>query len=310
MKIAGTNKNRIVLLFLLFGILFYVESISAVENHISLTSTTKLVGGWDNPEGDFKTKYKINYARGVYTPNALGKRNVQGDLFITLNLIDIRRGTNGEIRTKTVEEYISDAREAIRYSADNPNIIAVSQDDFKSWWVKYAKRTPDILSTISANIKRVNPKLMYGATIYETDIDELSGEEWKQISKYINLIYFYLHKRTNEKDYNRYFNFLNTYFPQSKIILGIYHYNRIDYEKRMSLPKEELDLFSKQLDDCLDQLSNNNIIGIEFYPGRLGKKFEDVSKTDQSKLSKELFDNMTLQIEKKLTQWNAKKTLK
>lgn len=263
-------------------------------------NTTKYIGGYGFPSEDYVTKYKINYARVVYTPQPYFTKEVESsNLFITLN-IRYRDGEKGERATIPVADYIANAEEALRYSTKAKNIIAISQDDFRDWWAKYAKRDVKILAAISKKINEINPNIMYGATIYENDLDRLSPKEWQEIARHINLVHFYIHQRPSVNEYDRYLNLVKSYFPKAKIILGIYHYDRIAYERRKATSKQEADFFTKQINTCFDKLSDDNVIGIEFYPGRLGKSIDAAIKKEQSTTSRELYNEMKLQMEKKL----------
>jgi len=302
MKIRSGHVTRVtrVKLFAISTFLLLLTGLLFVQNSAEAFTSLKYIGGYGFPAEDYSEKYKINYARVVFTPERYFTKEVESrGLFITLNL-RYRTGERENRQTIPISDYITNAEQVIRYSAGVNNVIAVSQDDFRDWWVHYAKRNVKILEAVSGKINKINPKLMYGATIYENDLDKLSAKEWKEIAKYINLVHFYLHQRPTVNDYDRYLDLVQTYFPKAKIILGIYHYDRIAYERRIATTKQEMGLFTKQLNVCFNKLSDDNIIGIEFYPGRLGKPIDTAMKKNHSPESSKLFYDMNSQVEKKL----------
>jgi len=267
------------------------------EAFAQIGNDTQLIGGWGYPSDEFLTTGKINYTRVVVYPAKSSFHLLQEKKnYINIGISAIDSSQN----YKSINEYIDDLKKWSDYINQPSNIIAFSQDDFVSWWTKATNRDPEALSQIKNAIKSIGSNFYYGATIYETDFDKLSKDQIKAIERNIDLICFYLHKRNNVNDYSRIWNNLRGLFPKSEILLGIYNYDRRGYEKRSASKDEELRLFKKQIDFCFSMLKNNEIKGIEFYPGSLGDNEMIVRKFNITGESMDILFQMTSFIKQKL----------
>jgi hypothetical protein len=282
--------------FLITVLIFFFSRGTLASSEESQGNKTQYIGGWGLPSRDYIDQYGINYARVGYS--ALRIEKVPNNIFLTIGM-----GYRIEKKTyRSFEDYLSQAEEISKLSVKIKNVIAISQDDFSGWWERYANKNPKRFFLVWQKIKQISNNVFYGATIYEDDFEKLSPEELIIIGNHIDLVHFYLHDRNNLNKYDTYLEYLNTYFPKAKIILGIYHQDRRDYEKRYVSIDDELGLFETQLNTCFDLLEEERIDGIEFYPGRLGNAEKIIRERKISGESLYIFNKMTENIKNRLNQ--------
>ena len=174
-----------------------------------------------------------------------------------------------------------DALAFSQLSLHNPMLVQVDLDDFvstmKSWHLKTAGRANSLLEDVAQNVKRGNPRLGFGITLYE---DELNSPFVTVISAdtraLVDRVSLYLHFRRNAGKYPDYVKRVRQLFPNAVIWAGSYAYDRVDYlpcEERGSRhcnAAEEIDLYEQSLQAQLRLLSEGTIGGLEFYPGFFG----------------------------------------
>jgi hypothetical protein len=266
----STKPKGYFILILLALLLFSQATLYAgIENAKEI-----FIGGWGFPSGETNEKFRLNYARVVLPPTESSVRSIiREKLLVAVNLKAFYRDDHSNKKGRPIEDYLEDAEKWSERSIEVADlIVAISQDDFGNWWRKYADRDIQLIAKVSENIRKYNGRLCYGVTIYEDDLRKTPANEWVGIGKYVDMVHFYLHKRTNLGNYSEYMDRLEKYFPKAKIILGIYNYDRRSYEKRAASDGDEIKLFQRQMDKCLAIISDRHAIGIEFYPGILSDK--------------------------------------
>jgi hypothetical protein len=226
-----------------------------------------LIGGWGFAESGYAQKNRVNYARVVYEPTESNARNICSKKFHTT--VNLKAKSTGQLLAK--DEFLAGVREWANLSTRYRCIAELAQDDFGRWWQKYYKKDRGIILAVKDAIKKGNPNLQYGATLYEDDLTRLTADELNFLGKNVDVVHFYLHKRDRLNNYGQYIQKIKYHFPSAKIIFGVYRTDRREYERRLkSSEKEEMDLFMKQLEVCFAMVKRKAADGIEFYPGSLG----------------------------------------
>lgn len=167
-------------------------------------------------------------------------------------------------------------------SRGDKSLVAVGLDDFVGQYERlYLNGTQDPASVLNSLIDGIksNPNLGFGLTIYEDDLTSpyLSDERFPAASRaMVDYVHFYIHYRVDTPKTADYVNQVKTVFPNAKVILGVYPYDRISYlpcTKGGSVactPQEELDYVRQGIDIDLELAKNGTAAGIEFYPGIFG----------------------------------------
>lgn len=178
-----------------------------------------------------------------------------------------------------------DALAYSRLSVSHPFIVEVGFDDFvdryqdlfghpgfdpQAWLLKVVR-----------NIKAYNPKLAFGITLYEDELDSPYLHPPylpNAVARDIGYVHLYLHYRADAPRYSEYVKETKRLFPQAKIIAGMYPYDRISYipcapngSHAACSPREEVQLYEEALRTAVKLLKEGRIEGIEFYPGFFGK---------------------------------------
>lgn len=175
---------------------------------------------------------------------------------------------------------------AAQYSASSlsePALSGIGIDDLVRTLERWTRASSEhgsaerSLKTMIDNTKSKNPTLRFGVTVYE---DELSSRTLQEIPaetrKRVDRVTLYVHYRRNGARYRSYVAKTRKLFPRSEIFGGVYAYDRIDYlpcaERRRSKcsVREEIDLFKRLFLIQASMLENDEIAGIEFYPGYFG----------------------------------------
>ena len=163
-------------------------------------------------------------------------------------------------------------------------LVEVGLDDFVGQYERlYLNGTQDPASTLNSMIDGVksNPNLGFGLTIYEDDLTSpyLADQRFPAATRAkIDYIHFYIHYRVDTPKTADYVKELKTVFPNAKVILGVYPYDRISYlpcAKGGSVPctpEQELDSVRQSVDIALELAKNGTAAGIEFYPGIFGRE--------------------------------------
>jgi hypothetical protein len=184
---------------------------------------------------------------------------------------------------RSADQLPAEALEYSRLSLSEPRLVEVDIDDFlsalKSWHGNKLGRGNEVLAGIARNLKHHNPRLRFGVTLYEDELDS-RFLNWipTETRDRVDRVILYLHYRANANEYTRYVATAKRLFPRAKVFAGSYAYDRIDYlpcaesNDRQCGKDEELDFFRESLDIQLGLLRSGELAGIEFYPGFFGRE--------------------------------------
>ncbi len=136
-----------------------------------------------------------------------------------------------------------------------------------------------LLGTVAANLKSRTSRVQFGVTIYQDQL--ITGElDRLQLSdaarRSIDIVHLFPHYRKERKSVTDYVAEAKRTFPNAKVILGIYAYDRREYlpcSADIRVPcsnEEEVNLFDQVLREDLRVASSGGVIGIEFFPGNFG----------------------------------------
>jgi len=164
----------------------------------------------------------------------------------------------------------------------HPNLAEVGFDDFISQCEKThlgPGELSSLLETVASNLKSRTSRVQFGATIYQDQL--ITGElDRLQLSdaarRSIDLVHLFPHYRKERKSVTDYIAEAKRAFPNAKVIIGIYAYDRREYlpcSADIHVPcsnEEEIDLFDKVLREDLRIASSGGAAGIEFFPGNFG----------------------------------------
>jgi hypothetical protein len=167
-------------------------------------------------------------------------------------------------------------------SLDEPRLRAIGIDDalsaFGQWW-KAGRNPGTLLSEVIANTKARNPRLQFGITLYEDQLQSpllhdplLSASARAAVDR----VHFYVHYRQDGPQLQSYVRQVKQLFPGAAVMAGVYPYDRISYlpcstEKKIHCtPSEEKQLFEQTLKVQLAMLDAGEVAAIEFYPGSFG----------------------------------------
>jgi len=180
-----------------------------------------------------------------------------------------------------------DAREYSRLSLSHPFLAEAGFDDFVGRYEKLFSKTgvhPQVwLRGAMRNVKAENPRLAFGITLYEDELDSPYLREPRlpaDLAASIDYVHLFLHYRMNAPQYEADVQRAKTLFPKAQIIAGLYAYDRIDYipcspsSERPCTPDEEIRLYKQAVGIDARLLKQGRIAGIEFYPGFFGKEEE------------------------------------
>lgn len=177
------------------------------------------------------------------------------------------------------------ASEYSRLSLIDGRLVEVGVDDFvsamSSWNLETVGGGYNLLAAIAAALKSENPKLRFGITLYE---DELDSRILSQIPDdtraQVDRVSLYLHYRGNAGKYEGYVKRVRVLFPAASVWAGSYAYDRRDYlpcyqgDDRHCSGDQEMRLFRDSLKTQIKLLQEGEIVGIEFYPGFFGREAE------------------------------------
>ena len=171
-------------------------------------------------------------------------------------------------------------------SLQNPSLVEIGLDDFVSQYYKLYKANAGdpsaILSSFIDGVKSRNPKLQFGATIYENDFgtEYLSDKDLPPaLRAKFDMVHFLVHYRGNSPKYEQYIRQLKTLFPNAQIVGGIYAYDRISYlpclpNGQPCSVEQEMNYFNQSLDAATNLLKQGGISWLEIFPGVFGREAE------------------------------------
>lgn len=164
----------------------------------------------------------------------------------------------------------------------HPNLVEVGFDDFVGQCEKThldPSGLSRLLESVAANLKSRGPNLKFGATIYQ---DQLSSGELDRLQlsdgarQSIDLVHLFPHYRKERKPITDYIADAKRVFPNAKVILGVYAYDRREYvpcspdNHTPCSSEEEINYFDQIFHEDLKIMSSSAAIGIEFFPGNFG----------------------------------------
>jgi hypothetical protein len=164
----------------------------------------------------------------------------------------------------------------------HPNLAEVGFDDFVSQSEKTQlgpSELSSLLQTIASNLKSRSAKVQFGVTIYQDQL--LTGElDHLQLSdgarQSIDIVHLFPHYRKERKSVTEYSAEAKRVFPNAKVILGVYAYDRREYlpcsagDRTACSSEEEVNLFDQIFREDLRIASGGGAAGIEFFPGNFG----------------------------------------
>src|SRR4051812_6228293 len=177
---------------------------------------------------------------------------------------------------------------AVQYSQMSlkvPALVEVGTDDFVSAYRKlsstYLGDPASIVEQTIDNLKSINPKLKFGATLYEDEVDSPFIHDAKlpaAIRAKFDYIHQYPHYPRNGINYSKYVPEVRRLFPTARLIAGAYAYDRRQYSpcaqktKEGCSSEEQLDLFQKTIATQSRLFKEGIVDWIEFYPGYFGRE--------------------------------------
>jgi hypothetical protein len=169
-------------------------------------------------------------------------------------------------------------------SLQNPLVVGVGLDDFGSQYYKLYRAgisdPPAFLDGFISGLKSRNPRLKFGATIYEDDLGTKYFDDQHlppELRNKFDVVHFFIHYRGDTPKYEQYIQQIKRLFPNAQIAAGVYAYDRISYVP--CVPKgqpcsqaEEMNYFRQSLNDAISLLHNGTASWIELFPSLFGKE--------------------------------------
>lgn len=164
-----------------------------------------------------------------------------------------------------------------------PSLVEIGADDFVGQYEKVSlaglQDPAGALSALIDGIKAGDPNLGFGLTIYEDDLQSpyLSDAKFPAAARAkVDYVHFYIHYRMDTPNTPQYVQELKTVFPNAKVILGVYAYDRVSYlpcEKggQPCTAEQEREYLHRGLDTDFQLLESGDAAGIEFWPGSFGR---------------------------------------
>jgi hypothetical protein len=164
-----------------------------------------------------------------------------------------------------------------------PSLVEIGADDFVGQYEKlFLSGVPDPPSGLNSLITAIqsgDPNLGFGLTIYEDDLRSPYLSDPKFPASFrakIDYIHFYIHYRVDTPNTPKYVQELRSAFPNAKVILGVYAYDRISYLPcakggQPCTVRQEQDYLRQGLDADFELLKSGEAQGIEFWPGLFGR---------------------------------------
>jgi hypothetical protein len=175
--------------------------------------------------------------------------------------------------------------EYARLSRSTPSVAEIGVDDFTGQYHRLltsrVSEPATVLNSLIEGVKSDGSQLKFGATIYEDELQlpELSDPKLPAaVRAKFDIVHLYLHYRSNGAMTPEYVEQARKLFPNAKIILGVYAYDRISYipcRKGVATPcskQEELDYLAIALDADIALVKAGAASGLEFYPGSFGRE--------------------------------------
>jgi hypothetical protein len=184
---------------------------------------------------------------------------------------------NSNVYGLSPQDMVDEARYLAGVSYTLFKLTEISIDDFMDWYVA-VKRTGDtlVLDQVIDAAKTGNPTLrFFGVTIYETDLPGGSlvsvADVLQEQRERIDVVHLYCHYRQNCGNLSLYVSAVRNWFASSKVVIGLYNYDRRKVEGRESTSTEqEVKMFSDSVKLACSLVTSGRANGIEFFPGYFG----------------------------------------
>jgi hypothetical protein len=175
----------------------------------------------------------------------------------------------------------SDAATYASMAQSHPALKEVGFDDFVSQAEK-SKLPADQLSSVLlsfAQTLKSHSSVGFGITVYENQFSNGEVEKLRlspELRQQIDVVHLFPHFRKQNQAFSAYVEKSKQIFPNSKVILGVYAYDRREYipcaqgDSHHCSDQEEVNLFSQLLKQDLDLAQSGAVQGLEFYPGSFG----------------------------------------
>jgi hypothetical protein len=176
------------------------------------------------------------------------------------------------------------ARQYSQLSLASPFLAGISIDDFVDQYRALSKAVPSVnpaavVAQVIANVKLDNPRLAFGATLYENDLASslLQATTLPAVTRAkFDYIHLFIHYRENGPNYANVFGAGQGDVPPRHIIAGSYAVDR-----RAFLPcaqggtaectvQQDFDLYTESLKIQVQELQTGAVDRIEFFPGYFG----------------------------------------
>ena len=174
------------------------------------------------------------------------------------------------------------ALEYSRASLTTPALAEVTIDDFRSQYQALFTspfvQPAAVVAGVITNLKASNPRLLFGATIYEDDLTNAYLQNSRlpaAIRAHFDIIHLFIHYRGHGPNYAAYVQEAKQLFPNAHIFAGSYAYDRRAFFP--CLPggqpcsvSDDISLFEQSLQAQVQLMSHGAVAAIEFYPGYFG----------------------------------------
>lgn len=200
----------------------------------------------------------------------------------SLPLSGIRMVSIAFIRPENAQNGISYAKIYSGLAKRDGIVGELSIDDFYEFVEKLPRgEEPGYLLKIIDAIKADGGGLKLGVTVYEDQLAAISSDSRRfplAVRKGVDRVALYLHYRSSVYRYRELIAAVKDIFPNAKLYLGIYNYDRRDYipcaigSKDLCSESEEMVLFRTAFLEQVGLLRGGKVDGMEFYPGNFGSE--------------------------------------
>jgi hypothetical protein len=164
-----------------------------------------------------------------------------------------------------------------------PSLVSIGADDFVGQYERLFLNgfsdPPSALNSLIAGIKGGDRNMGFGLTIYEDDLQSpyLSDTKFPADARArVDYVHLYMHYRVDTPNTAEYVEEARKIFPNAKVILGVYAYDRISYLPcakggQPCTAQQEQDYLRQGLGADFRLLQSGDAAGIEFWPGSFGK---------------------------------------
>ncbi len=167
-------------------------------------------------------------------------------------------------------------------SLQDPRLQELCLDDFYStfngWCLDSTVSCEDLLQLVIDNVKRYNPGLKFGITLYTEELPSalLNPHLTPFLRMQVDTVHLYVMHRQEGLHFEDSVRQVAAAFPNATVLAGVYAYDRIHYascsgsDDRPCSTEEELLLFQQTLTIQVRLAQKALVAGLEFYPGFFG----------------------------------------